>query len=175
MDSTTCTYSRMLWNPLWLARQCLAHQQIDKFKCIRKAAGIGKCSLMLTEIKEVYISPAKQDKTFKFWNSESVKTPTKISDPVRSSSFVWFTMDLNTGILSGDLNTKCTLLNQQISSSFRVNCNGPDAACCVDLAIMKPLQKGIFQCLLSLEICNPTPFRCKMVYIKLHRRCSLNS
>lgn len=143
MDSTTCMYSRMLWNPLWLARQCLAHQQIDKFKCIEKAAGIGKCSLMLTEIKEVYISPAKQDKTFKFWNSESAKTPTKISDPV-SSSFVWFTMDLNTGILSGDLNTKCTLLNQQISSSFRVKCNGPVAACCVDLAINEAITKGNF-------------------------------
>lgn len=86
MGSTTSILVRMLWTPLWLAAWCLTHQQKDKFKCIEKASGIGKCSLMLTERTDVYISPAKQNKTFRFWNSENDKTPTKISDPGRSSS-----------------------------------------------------------------------------------------
>lgn len=75
-------------DPLWLATWCLGHQQIDRLKCIGEAAGKAKYSLMLTEIKGFYMSPAKQNKTFKCWNSENAETPTKISDPVRSSSFV---------------------------------------------------------------------------------------
>ena len=53
-------------------------------------------------------------------------------------------MNLKTGILSGDKIPNCTVLNQQIFSSFGVKCNGPDEACGLDLTLNDAITTGNF-------------------------------
>lgn len=67
-------------------------------------------------------------------------------------------MNLNIRILPKDEIPNCSLLNQQICFSFGVKCNGLDFTCAVQLALNDAITTGnVFLCLLSLEICNPTP------------------
>lgn len=84
-------------------------------------------------------------------------------------------MNLKTENLSGDEVPSCSLLNHHICSSLGIKHNGPDSVCCVQPSLNNAITTGSFLCLLSLEMCSPTPFTSRMGYTKHNRNNSLYS
>lgn len=82
-------------------------------------------------------------------------------------------MNLYTETLSGDEIPNGSIFNQHICSSSCVKRNGPDSVCGVQPSLNDAITTGNFLCLLSPEMCNPTPFTYKMGYIKHDRKSSL--